>query len=224
MKKILALLILLVSLTTFSFGADKEKNSTQLRHVVLFGFKANVTPDEVKAVESAFLALPAQIKCIKSIEWGIDISPEGLQKGHTHCFFLTFGSEKDRDEYLVHPAHKAFGAMLGEKLSTVTVLDYWAKQENHLIDCKYLLVSILNPDNAHITIEISDNGFGISEENIPHVFEPFFSTKHNARGTGLGLAIVKKNIEYFGGNIWLETEVEKGTSFFIELPVIEEPQ
>jgi hypothetical protein len=127
MKKILVLLISLVSLTTFSFGAGKENSSPQLRHVVLFGFKANVTPDEVKAVEAAFLALPGQIKCIKSLEWGTDISPEGLQKGHTHCFFLTFSAEKDRDEYLVHPAHKAFGAMLGNKLSTVTVVDYWAK-------------------------------------------------------------------------------------------------
>ncbi len=127
MKKILVLLIVLVSLTTFSFGAGKENSSPQLRHVVLFGFKANVTPDEVKAVEAAFLALPVQIKCIKSLEWGTDISPEGLQKGHTHCFFLTFSAEKDRDEYLVHPAHKAFGAMLGNKLSTVTVVDYWAK-------------------------------------------------------------------------------------------------
>jgi hypothetical protein len=127
MKKFLVLLILLISLTTFSFGSDKEKGSPQLRHVVLFGFKASVTPDQVKAVESAFLALPAQIKCVKSLEWGTDISPEGLQKGHTHCFLLTFSSEKDCDEYLVHHAHKAFGAMLGDKLSTVTVVDYWAK-------------------------------------------------------------------------------------------------
>ena len=127
MKKILAFLILLITITTFSFGADKEKSSTQLRHVVLFGFKPDVTPDQVKAVEAAFLALPKQINFIKSLEWGTDISPEGLQKGHTHCFFLTFSSVKDRDAYLVHPAHKAFGAMLANKLSTVTVLDYWAK-------------------------------------------------------------------------------------------------
>ena len=94
---------------------------------MLFGFKADVTPDQIKAVETAFLALPGQIKCVKGFEWGTDVSPEGLQKGHTHCFFLTFSSEKDRDEYLVHPAHKAFGAMLGNKISTVTVVDYWAK-------------------------------------------------------------------------------------------------
>ena len=127
MKKILVSLILLISLTTFAFGVEKEKNSSQLRHVVLFGFKPTVTPDEIKAVEAAFLTLPEKISCIKSLEWGTDISPEGLQKGHTHCFFLTFSSTKDRDTYLVHPAHKAFGAMLGGKLATVTVVDYWAK-------------------------------------------------------------------------------------------------
>ena len=52
---------------------------------------------------------------------------EGLQQGLTHCFFLTFHSDADRDAYLVHPAHKAFGKVLGGKASAVTVLDYWTK-------------------------------------------------------------------------------------------------
>ena len=127
MKKTLVLFLLIFSVATITFAASKKDNAPKLRHVVLFGFNENVTPDEIKAVEAAFKALPDQIKSIKSFEWGTDISPEGLQKGHTHCFFLTFDSEKGRDKYLVHPAHKAFGAMLGDKLSTVTVLDYWAK-------------------------------------------------------------------------------------------------
>lgn len=79
----------------------------------------------------------------------------------------------------------------------------------------------LNPDNAHITIEITDNGFGISEENIPHVFEPFFSTKHNTRGTGLGLAIVHGITQSHDGKIGVISKPGKGTTIWITLPLKE---
>ena len=98
-----------------------------LRHVVMFGFKPEVSAQQIKEVEDAFCALPSQIDLIKGYEWGTDCSPEGLQQGLTHCFFLTFHSDADRDAYLVHPAHKAFGKVLGDKASAVTVVDYWTK-------------------------------------------------------------------------------------------------
>ncbi|MDR3228558.1 MAG: Dabb family protein [Puniceicoccales bacterium] len=98
-----------------------------LRHVVFFGFNENLTPAQVKEVEDAFAALPAQIKEVKAFEWGTDCSPERLQKGHTHAFVLKFATAKDRDAYLVHPAHKAFGKLISGKIKTVTVLDYWVK-------------------------------------------------------------------------------------------------
>lgn len=104
-----------------------EKPEKVLRHVVMLGFKPEVSAEQIKKVEDAFKALPSQIDLIKGYEWGTDCSPEGLQHGLTHCFFLTFYSEEDRDTYLIHPAHKAFGKVLGNKASAVTVVDYWTK-------------------------------------------------------------------------------------------------
>ena len=98
-----------------------------LRHVVMFGFNDNLTEQQVQEIEEAFCALPSQIEEVKGFEWGTDCSPEGLQQGQTHCFFLTFHSDKDRDTYLVHPAHKAFGKLINGKVKAVTVLDYWTK-------------------------------------------------------------------------------------------------
>ena len=98
-----------------------------LRHVVMFKFKDNTTPAQVKQVEDAFRALPSKIKEIKGFEWGLNNSPENLNQGLTHCFFLTFASEKDRAIYLPHPAHKAFGAVLTPYLDKAVVVDYWAK-------------------------------------------------------------------------------------------------
>jgi len=98
-----------------------------LRHVVLFKFKDDATPAQIKQVEEAFKALPSQIKEIKGFEWGTNNSPENLNQGLTHCFFLSFNSEKDRDAYLPHPAHKAFGATLKPYLDKAVVVDYWVK-------------------------------------------------------------------------------------------------
>lgn len=98
-----------------------------LRHVVMFKFKESSTAADVKKVEEAFVTLPKKIKSIKSIEFGTNNSPENLNQGFTHCFILTFKSEKDRDDYLPHPDHKAFGKVLGPHLDKVMVLDYWAK-------------------------------------------------------------------------------------------------
>ena len=99
-----------------------------LRHVVLFKFKDSATPAQVKEVEDAFRKLPSQIKEIKSLEWGTNNSPENLAQGFTHAFFVTFDSEAAREVYLPHPAHKAFGKVLGPYLDKVLVIDYWTKE------------------------------------------------------------------------------------------------
>ncbi len=111
--------------------SNNEKTTTVserlLRHVVLFKFKDETSPEDVKKIEDAFSALPAAIPEIVGYEWGLNNSPEGLNDGFTHCFFLSFESEEGRAIYLPHPAHKAFGEVLGPHLDKVTVVDYWTK-------------------------------------------------------------------------------------------------
>ncbi len=70
-----------------------------------------------------------------------------------------------------------------------------------------------------ISIKISDNGKGISEELQQLIFDPFFTTKPVNKGTGLGLSITHGIIAEQGGTIEMESEVEKGTSFLIKLPL-----
>lgn len=121
---------LLVITILFAGACTNEpagEHKKMLRHVVLFGFNDDLTAGQVKEIETAFSSLPGQIDVIRDYEWGTDCSPEGLQKGLTHCFFLSFESEKDRDAYLAHPAHKQFGQLTGGKLKAVTVVDYWVK-------------------------------------------------------------------------------------------------
>lgn len=98
-----------------------------LRHVVLFKFKDETTPEQIREIEEAFRALPGQIEAIHDFEWGTDVSIEGIAQGFTHCFLLSFQSEEDRAVYLPHPAHKAFGARLRPHRDKVLVLDYWSR-------------------------------------------------------------------------------------------------
>lgn len=98
-----------------------------LRHVVLFKFKDESKPEDVKKVEDAFAELSGKISLIKDFEWGTNSSPENLNQGLTHCFFVSFTSDKDRDDYLIHPDHKAFVEVLRPHLDRVTVVDYWTK-------------------------------------------------------------------------------------------------
>lgn len=122
MKKIICCLVLVFVISNISMAQSKT-----LRHVVLFGWKQGADTAAIAKVVEGFKALPKQINLIKQFEWGVNNSPENLNQGLTHCFLVTFSSEKDRDAYLVHPAHKAFVTLLQPVLDKVTVIDYWAE-------------------------------------------------------------------------------------------------
>ena len=70
-----------------------------------------------------------------------------------------------------------------------------------------------------IQVSISDTGHGIPEEIRTKIFEPFFTTKKAGEGTGIGLDIVKKILEKHDAIMELESEVGKGTTFTVFLPV-----
>ena len=83
-----------------------------------------------------------------------------------------------------------------------------------------IMIRTKNPDEDTICIEISDNGLGIAEEDISHIFEPFFSTKQDVSGIGLGLAIVHGIIQNHKGRIHVNSELGHGTTISVNLPLI----
>lgn len=84
-----------------------------VRHVVVFRYKPDASPEKIRQITEAFAALKDQIPGVLTFEHGVNNSPEKLNQGYTHVYQLTFTNAAARDAYLIHPAHKAFGALLG---------------------------------------------------------------------------------------------------------------
>ena len=74
-------------------------------------------------------------------------------------------------------------------------------------------------EESFVKVTVKDTGSGISEEDMPHIWERYYKGKHSETGTGLGLFICKFIIESHGGKIWAESEVGKGTAFMFTLPI-----
>ena len=125
--------VVAVALALFAFplrGAE-QKEGKKLFHVVSLKFKDGATKEQIKAVETAFAALKEKVPGIVAMTWGTNVSPEKHDKGFTHCFILAFDSDKDRDAYLTHPEHQAFGKVLGPVMADVFVLDFWGDVAGH---------------------------------------------------------------------------------------------
>ena len=117
-----------VAASISSAASPAKENGGVMYHVVSLKFKDTATPEQIKAVEQAFGDLKGKIAEIKTLAWGTNVSPEKHDKGFTHCFVLTFANAKDRDAYLIHPEHKAFGKVLGPVMADVFVVDFVAKE------------------------------------------------------------------------------------------------
>jgi len=83
-----------------------------------------------------------------------------------------------------------------------------------------IVLKTSNPDEYTVKLEIVDNGVGITAEDIPHIFEPFFSAKQKASGIGLGLAIVHGIVQSHNGKVEVDSELGKGTTVSIIIPLV----
>ena len=89
-----------------------------------------------------------------------------------------------------------------------------------ITDRKELILKIVASHvNDNVVMEVADNGYGMDEENLDNIFNPFFTTKDVGKGTGLGLSICRGIIEQHRGNITATSTLGEGTTFTITLPI-----
>jgi PAS domain S-box-containing protein len=112
-----------------------------------------------------------------------------------------------------------------------TMVDYFQLQQvflNIIINAEYFMKEAHHKGELTITTErvnnkvrasFADDGPGIAKENLGHLFDPFFTTKEVGKGTGLGLSICHGIVAEHGGRMYVESELGKGATFIVELPI-----
>jgi len=136
---------------------------------------------------------------------------------------ITLNVEREPDLWPVH----ADEAQLGNAIINLVVNARDAmpsggvvgiKTANHTVGNPTALGTAIMPAGDYVRIEVADTGTGMSKEIQSKIFDPFFTTKPVGQGTGLGLATVYGIVKQSGGFITVESEVGKGTRFYIYLP------
>jgi len=130
--------------------------------------------------------------------------------------------------------HKSSNIDIERHLATALpeiMVDYFQMQQvfmNIIINAEYFineahgrgtLTITTQKENSTIRISFADDGSGITPENLNRIFDPFFTTKEAGKGTGLGLSICHSIVAEHGGQIYVRSQLGKGTTIFIELPI-----
>ena len=195
-------------LTVQSFQRKFDANDPNLRQKLDDYSKTLIqqidTMSSVASAFSNFASMPAQqnetLNVVNVIELALDIFNED---------YIVF--EKEKEEIITKLDRTQLIRIITNLVKNATQ-SIPEKQEEKLV-----LISV-NQVKDCVIILVKDNGAGIESENIEHVFEPKFTTKTS--GMGLGLGIIKNIIENYKGTITFETELGRGTTFIVSLPIV----
>jgi signal transduction histidine kinase len=134
-----------------------------------------------------------------------------------NCLIMLSSELKYRIEIKKEYA-EAYGVVPGNESKLHQAILNIIANAGQSIEDKGTIAIETRPEDSRLIIEISDSGCGISEENLPRITDPFFTTKDPGKGTGLGLSIAYNIIREHGGTLEFESQVGKGTKAILVLP------
>ena len=117
-------LVALFAVVALRAQTEAPAANTEIRHVVLFALKADVSAEQRKVIETASASLLKDTGLIQHYEWGTDISGGQRAQGFTHCLVMSFRNADDLQKYIVHPAHVAFKEKALPFMEKLLVVDF----------------------------------------------------------------------------------------------------
>jgi len=118
----------LKKVATYKVSPKIDRGEKVLRHIVNLRYKEEATDEQIDEAVKAFENLKNEIPEIQDVEWGVNDSKEGVSKGLTHTFILTFKDDHGREIYLFDKAHIALVNKFGPIIGDVLVMDYWTEK------------------------------------------------------------------------------------------------
>ena len=129
--------------------------------------------------------------------------------------------EQNGRHFTVDYPDRQFTAIV-DKEAVIKVVSNLLTNANKYTKDDVRLSCVEEPDSGHFRITVSDNGVGIREDDRQRIFQPFFQAEGNKPGTGIGLNIVKSIVDQHHGDISVVSEVGRGSTFTVVLPVVQE--
>ena len=114
---------------SYKISPKIDRTGKSLKHIVNLKYTKDATQTQIDKAVKAFVNLKNKISEIATIEWGINDSKEGVSKGFTHTFIITFNNEHAREVYLFHEAHLGMIKEIGAIIADVFVMDYWVNNK-----------------------------------------------------------------------------------------------
>jgi signal transduction histidine kinase len=133
---------------------------------------------------------------------------------------LAFLTERFRSRHIETKVDAQVDAIVtgdAEKLQQV-FLNLFLNAADAMPEGGELRVEVKAPSEGRVRVSVADTGQGIPESILERIFEPFFTTKEGGRGNGLGLMVAASIVREHAGQIEVQSEVGRGTTFFVELP------
>lgn len=167
----------------------------------------------VEDLKNAFKALECQLNVSKT-KFNLSYEIENI--------IATFKPIFEKENYLLeYSSEESIEISMDKDKLKQIIYNLLSNAMKYLEEGGKVLVN-LNRERDHIKITVEDNGTGIKEEDLPHIFKRFYradvSRNKETGGTGLGLSITKSLVEAHGGSITVNSEFGKGTRFTILLP------
>ncbi|WCM43433.1 ATP-binding protein [Flavobacterium sp. CBA20B-1] len=185
------------------FNPDDEKVNEKIKDFCDTMVQQIDTMSAVASAFSNFASMPAQqntqINVVKVVQLALDIFNED---------FIKFQSTEDEIIAVFDQSQiiRIINNLVKNAIQAIPSYEPFPR----------ILVKVARKNDA-VLISISDNGTGIANDIKDKIFEPKFTTKTS--GMGLGLAMIKNMIEAYGGTIHFETMIDKGTTFYVQLPI-----